>query len=96
MTLFLLCMLLIVATQVGDYLTTVRALKHRNLREGNPVVQHVGLIPIKVGFVIVSAVVLGLFCFGFDTPTPALTYTGATVAAFSFIIWHNIRLTKRA
>jgi hypothetical protein len=83
--------LLMAVMQYGDYWTTTRALQLKGVREVNPLIRRLGLIPIKT---------LTLVCyaaFAWVADQWVVHYvTWGMVLMYGLVIWSNLRVIKNA
>lgn len=91
----ILCYLLIIVTQLGDYFSTVYAMRSRHIVEANPIVRAVGLFPMKVITILMGCAVVGISSY-YSFLLPRIYAIVVTFSAvYGWIIWHNLRLAAK-
>jgi hypothetical protein len=84
--LHLIAIVIIIATQFGDYLSTLDAMRHGGV-EVNPFVRAIGLIPTKVGGTVIFSIISLL-----NTGRDALIISLIIASIYSVIIAWNLHV----
>lgn len=86
----LVCYVVVILTQIGDYVSTVFALRKAGVVEKNPVVRMIGLLPAKILATLVMCAAVTLVYP--ETPALALGGIGLFTILYAAVIWHNFTI----
>jgi hypothetical protein len=94
--LYVLCIILIVGAQAGDYWSTKRGLGVPGVAESNPIVRKLGLLPLKLVFtgLMLFASYQSFWVGGHYALT--LVICGALAGFYAWVIKHNVDVVNKA
>ena len=90
---YIICVIGLLLTQVGDYLTTKKALKRPGAFELNPIVRRMGLLPSKLAISTVFLYV-GYVCWKNGNDVELAITTVIICCAYLWVSFHNMKIAK--